>query len=364
MSDFINQPLLTYIGNKRKLLEPIATVVTEVAQKLRKERLIIVDACAGSGVVARRLLPLAEKLYLNDLEYYSYLMARCFFEPPTTEQQAILSHHFTTMQKLAVEGPYVSGLITQHYAPQDTKNVKVNERCFYTHENALIIDTLRDYITQAVPLELHHYCLAPLLIKASIHANTSGLFKGFHKKDGIGCFGGKGGDALGRILKPITVDLPIWSKEEVPVECSQLDVLALVETLPADIDIMFIDPPYVLAPYGSNYFMLNIIARNQVAATVSKVSGIPTDWQRSDFNYRPKAIIAMRTLLAQGLQKSKYLLISYSNEGLITATDWQELLAPYQYEKREILYEAYKGARNRKERANNVIEFLYLISLK
>ena len=46
-----------------------------------------------------------------------------------------------------------------------------------------------------VPEDLKVYLLAPLLSEASIHANTSGVFKGFYKdsKKNIGKFGGNSG---------------------------------------------------------------------------------------------------------------------------------------------------------------------------
>lgn len=360
MTDFLSQPLLTCIGNKRKLTEPIVTIVRQIAERLGKEKLHLVDACTGSGVVARHLLPLAEVLYLNDLEYYAYTMAQGIFTPPSKEQRVVLQQHFAVMKALVDEGPYVEGIISQNYAPRDTINIQAGERCFYTRENALRLDTLRDYIS-TIPQDLQPYCLTPLLVKASIHANTSGVFKGFHKKDGIGCFGGKGGDALGRILKPITIDCPSWSSEPVTTHCSQLDVLDLIATLPSNIDLLYLDPPYVSAPYGSNYFMLNVLAHNVVSSNVSKVSGIPTDWNRSPFNYHASAITTMRKVLSQGLAKARYLLISYSDEGLITPTEWEELLAPYRVEKTEIRYEAYKGCRNRVAREGSVIELLYLV---
>jgi adenine-specific DNA-methyltransferase len=362
-SSFVHQELLTCIGNKRKLAETIMEVVREVQARIGVERMSIVDACTGSGVVARYLLASAKVLYVNDLEYYAYLLSRGYLQRPTSEQQLALVEHFAAMQRLAAEGPYVAGIITQHYAPEDTQHVKEGERCFYTRKNALIIDTLRKYIEDSVPKDLQPYCLAPLLVKASIHANTSGVFKGFHKANGVGCFGGKGGDALGRILKPITVELPVWSTEPTTVHCSQLDVLELLKLLPSNIDLLYIDPPYNQHPYGSNYFMLNLIAQNKLPAKVSKVSGIPSDWTRSTFNYHASAVETMRTILQQAQGKVRYLLISYNNEGLITPEEWQQLLLPYKHEVREIEYDTYKGSRNLKDRSAIVTELLYLVQL-
>jgi hypothetical protein len=80
------------------------------------------------------------------------------------------------------------------------KKIKPNERVFYTSRNAMYIDTARQII-ENVPQKDQKYFLAPLLSEASIHANTSGVFKGFYKnkETGIGQFGGLNKDALFRI---------------------------------------------------------------------------------------------------------------------------------------------------------------------
>ena len=361
---FLQQALLTCIGNKRKLVQSILIVVKEVAVRLGKERLRLVDGCTGSGVVARHLLPLAEVLYVNDLEYYSYVMARSVFTQPSEEQRVELEQHFRNMQILACDGPYVQGLVASTYAPTDTHNVRKEERCFYTRENALIIDTLRSYITSKVPVPLQHWCLAPLLVKASINVNTAGMFKSFYKSGGIGCFGGKGKDALGRITKPITIEMPVWSEERVGVHCSQEDIITLLVTLPDNLDLIYADVPYDQHSYGSNYHLLNTIAVGEITAPVSKVSGIPCNWQRSAFNYHVSALTSMEALLALGLQKAHYVLISYSTEGIITPSEWKVLLSPYSYECKETPYETFKACRNRGNRSNEVTELLYLVSLK
>ena len=72
--------------------------------------------------------------------------------------------------------------------------MKIVIDAFYTPENAMRIDGMIDYIHRNVPDHLKPYCLGPLVVKASIHTNTSGVFKGFHK----GGWGGKGGHAVER----------------------------------------------------------------------------------------------------------------------------------------------------------------------
>jgi adenine-specific DNA-methyltransferase len=130
------------------------------------------------------------------------------------------------------------------------------------------------------------------------------------------------------------------------------------------LDLVYLDPPYNQHPYGSNYFMLNLIASNVAPApeTLSRVSGIPNTWARSDYNYKKKAEDAMRELIAACLRKSAYVLISYNNEGIIDDATWSDLLEPYVTELFEIKYNAYRGSRNLAGRSNKVMERMYLVS--
>ena len=362
--DFVYQTMLTCIGNKRKLVKNIRNIVEEVKLLLNKTKLNIVDGFAGSSVVSRELSYIADNIYTNDLEYYSYLMGYCYLVKPNVEQKERIENHLKHMNELARNGPFFEGIISKLYAPKDTKNIKEGERCFYTRENALIIDTLRKYIEETVEVDIKNYCLVPLLNKASIHTNTAGVFKGFYKRGNVGCFGGEGQFALSRITKPIQLDIPIWSSATFTSHPSNKDINTLVSELPNTIDVMYLDPPYNQHPYGSNYFMLNVIAKNEEPLELSKVSGIPSNWNKSNYNTHSTAVSSMKHLMKTGLEKSKYLLISYNNEGIITNSDWESLFEPYTVKKYEIQYDTFKGCRNLKDRSNKVIEIMYLVSKK
>ena len=50
----------------------------------------------------------------------------------------------------------------------------------------------------------------------------------------------------------------------------------------------------------------------------------------------------MKELIKESLKKSKYVLLSYNDEGFIKENDWNEILSGYT-EKKEITYDTYKG---------------------
>jgi adenine-specific DNA-methyltransferase len=365
--DFVYQTMLTCIGNKRKLVKEIKNIILELGNRLNKDKLSIVDGFSGSSVVSRGLSDICETLYVNDMEKYAYLMAKCFLVKPSIIQQNRIKEHITMMNKIADEKTFlIEGIITSFYAPKDTFNIQEGERCFYTRENALIIDTLRDYIDTQVEEDLKDYCLVPLLTKASIHTNTAGVFKGFYKdKNGIGKFGGEGENALSRIMKEIRLEMPLWNQNnDFECICSNQNINDFIKTIPDNIDVIYLDPPYNQHPYGSNYFMLNVIIDNKEPQEISKVSGIPKNWNKSDYNKRELAINSMKDLLCCATQKSHYVLLSYNNEGIIQEKDWVEIFGDYNVEKKEINYDTFKGCRNLKNRSNKVIEIMYIIEKK
>jgi len=139
------------------------------------------DGFTGSGVVARMLSMHSSELHTNDLELYADVCANCYIRQPTKDQQVAITRHIEKMNELAGKGPLVEGIMTKYYAPENTEKPKAGEVCFFTRENAMRIDTMREYIEKKVENELTDWCLGPLLIQASTHANTMGHLSAFFK---------------------------------------------------------------------------------------------------------------------------------------------------------------------------------------
>jgi adenine-specific DNA-methyltransferase len=381
---YINQTMLTCIGNKRRLVHHISRIMEDVKRILGKRKLTTVDGFSGSAVVGRALSYSSEMIYSNDMEYYAYLISKCSLETPTSEQQERVRNHIRRMNEISDEvfrNPikFQEGIIAKHYAPKETENIQDGERCFYTRENALIIDTLRSYIFSLNEEDIFAYLMVPLLCKSSIHTNTSGVFRGFHKKNGIGCFGGAGGKSLGRIKGQIKLDMPVWrwnsrtsgeaqsAETRFQAHCSNMNFNELIKMLPGDIDLIYPDPPYNQHSHGANYFMLNLIAsddkQNEKALTdVSPISGVPKFWKRSDYYYKQSALKAMKEVIEMGLSKSKFLLISYNDEGFIGEEEWTSLFTDLDTKKYEIEHGTFGGCRNFKNRNAKVTEILFLVS--
>ena len=359
--DFLTTQIITYIGNKRALIENIEKEVFEISEKLGRQKLVCADLFSGSGIVARMLKRHSQKLIANDLENYSYVLNSCYLTDKKKFPKAEYDF-FKSEIELKCEKNKISGIITQNYAPEDDKNIKMNERVFYTHENALLIDTYRTLIDQIVTEDgMKKFFLAPLITEASIHVNTSGVFKGFYKdkNTGVGCFGAAGKDALSRITKKIELKEPIFSNFESDLELYQKDTVELSKEL-KKLDIAYLDPPYNQHPYGSNYFMLNLILKNRIDVEISKVSGITQGWNRSDFNRRLTALSSMEKIIDS--LDSKYIMISYNSEGFITFNQMTEMLRKYGKTKTvEITYNTFRGCRNLNNRSLHINEYLFIL---
>ena len=357
--EYLTQQLITYIGNKRALLDFIGGGIKRVQQKLQKDKLKIFDVFSGSGIVARFFKRFSELLIINDLEKYSAVINACYLSNEDELNLPLLHEYYQELISVTNSG-LTGGIITELYAPFDDENIKPHERTFYTTRNAMYIDTVRKLI-EKIPQNEQKYFLAPLLSEASIHANTSGVFKGFYKnkETGIGQFGGGKQDALSRIKSDIELPFPIFSNYNCDSVICNNDANEIIGTLP-EVDIAYLDPPYNQHPYGSNYFMLNLILDYKYPEKTSKISGIPENWNRSAYNSENHALNAL-TRLVQNVN-SKYVLISFNSDGFININEMKNMLERFgRLEVLETKYNVFRGSRNLKGREIHVKEYLYLL---
>ena len=302
----------------------------------------------------------SSELYVNDFEDYTQTLNRAYLGNRSEINIGKLTEYIERLNSHKLSSSTKPGFIEKNYAPKDDDAIKHGERVFYTNRNAKIIDTLRRLI-DGVPKEYQTYCLAALLVKASVHNNTSGVFKGFHKREDVGHFGGKGENALVRIKGEITLETPIFSDFECPVNVYKRDVNDLVrDTGLPRFDLVYYDPPYNQHPYGSNYFMLNIINSGEECAIQNGVSGIAKEWQKSAYNKRRQAEEAMDRLL--GDTNARFIAISYNNEGIIPTETFKDILSKHgRWTLSQQDYNAYRGSRNLQNRDIKVKEMLWVL---
>lgn len=358
-SNFLSNQLITYIGNKRALLGHIDKAVAHVKQRIGKSRLRIFDAFSGSGVVSRFMKAHASFLACNDFEDYAALISRCFLRNHS-------SVDFTALSKIVeeinvrVNDPMPKGFIEELYAPRDESRITITDRVFYTRSNARRLDNYRRLIDE-YPSKFRELLLGPLLSKASVHSNTAGVFKGFYKNriTGVGQFGGTNSDALRRIKGKIELETPVLSRFECDYDIHHDETNKVAMAL-KDLDLTYIDPPYNQHPYGSNYFMLNLLVHYQQPDKISRVSGIPQNWKRSGYNVP----VTSKRLFHELLHTidTRFFLISFNNEGFISPDEMRTMLQRLgNVDELEIRYNTFRGSRNLRNRTIHVTEQLFLL---
>ena len=387
---FFERPYLTgqiipYIGNKRKLLplfyEALKSILSEGFRGKR-----FADLFAGSGSIARFAKYIGFEVYANDWEHYSYILNYAYIRINKRD----LSHMYSSwggteniINRLN-DLPSPAGsdeYIAKYFCPKDDNCPDYKtERLFYTRYNGLTIDKIRNEIELLYPEQEikgnekfrkeKYLLLAILIYQSATHTNTSGVFKAFHKG-----FGGFSKDALTRILKPISLQLPLLIDSDQPCFVYREDANLLVQKEPfvnKRFDVVYLDPPYNQHQYGSNYHLLNTIAlwdKIELSETPStgekNRAGIRKDWikTRSDFCYRDNALDAFKTLINR--IDARFLLVSYSTEGIIP---FQELIAACAERGKVRLftneYIKYRGGKQSITRTNNNIEFVIIIDTK
>lgn len=359
-SKYLTEQIITYIGNKRSLLDFIGKSVDIVKKELNQNKLKTADLFSGSGIVARYLKQHSSDLYVNDLENYATTINKCYLTNKSEISEEELDKWYKYLKENLVDEKLEKGFITELYSPSDDNHIIEGERVFYKSRNAKYIDTERKLLDE-LPEKYKILFLGPLLYEASNRTNTSGVFKGFYKNSetNIGQFGGNGKNALKRILSDIEVKKPILSNFDCKVNIYQEDTVKLVEKLPV-LDFVYLDPPYNQHPYGSNYFMLNLINDYKKPEKISKVSGIPEKWNKSCFNKKATALQMMESICKK--LKTKYILISFNSEGFITFEEMVKMLSSYGsvrvFDKK---YSTFKAARNLRNRDLYIKEYLFLL---
>lgn len=326
MDNYYTQQIITYMGNKRKVLPHIEEIINIVRANLGKDKLSIADGFSGSGIVSRLFKNYAQELYVNDIAGYSKTINSCYLATPNTDTQNTIKKYIDTANLYADNNNNnVNKFIQLYWAPKGDKP-KVGERVYYTRENAQRIDRYRYYIT-TIPREYRPYLLAPLLVEASKHNNCSGHFAAFYKKDNIGHFGGKNNIDIKRITQKIELPMPIFSTKKCKIFVSQKDSNKWIKEVP-ELDLVYYDPPYNKHPYHIYYFLLDLINDWNIDVEVPDTfRGQPKSWTASAYNSEPKAAEVFEDLIKN--TRAKYILVSYNNKGIITAKEMMAILSKY-----------------------------------
>ncbi|MDD5693238.1 MAG: DNA adenine methylase [Patescibacteria group bacterium] len=353
---------MNYIGSKYSLLNFIDETIAEVTGDNFDT---FCDIFAGTGVVGQHYKKKGHKVIANDMQYYSFVMNRHFIGNHKPLLFSGLNKNIAgltakdsgkNVEKVfeylnSLDGK--KGFIYNNYSVGGTEGFEYS-RMYFTDANASKCDAIRTKIeewkTSSLITEDEYFqLLASLIESTDKYANTASVYGAFLKQF-------KKSALADLVLKPLPV---IVNKKEHEVHNKDSNIL--IDEI--ECDVLYLDPPYNERQYATNYHMLETIARNDNPTIKGKTGLREYQHQKSEYCSRGKVKEAFEDLIQKA--KTKYIFVSYNNEGLLSEADLKEILSKkgeYRCFKKE--YARYKADNNRDYKDNKTFEYLHCVVCK
>jgi adenine-specific DNA-methyltransferase len=345
---------VNYIGSKYTLLPFLDRVYRDISDGSEK---IFCDLFAGTGAVGRYFKRQGLQVISNDLQYYAYVLNKAYIEinktPPFTRLRKEYSSEIEKHRGL-FEGeveeilsfindlPRKGGFISRNYGPD-------GNRLYYSRENAEKADAIResieDWRTRGIISEQEYfYILCSLLEAIDQVANTASVYGAFLKKF-------KDSARRPLSLKPLELSNHVTG-------CKAFNKNANEIIKEIECDILYLDPPYNHRQYGANYHVLETIAAYD-SPSLTGITGM-RDYQRSEYCQQKTAKEALEHLIRAA--RTKHILLSYNDEGLIALDDVLRILSlrgePKRFDK---VYNRFKADNGREYKRDSTIEYIHYV---
>lgn len=301
---------MRYIGGKSLLLDNIYGSIQQFTDGTVQ---YFTDLFSGSGAVSAYMKSQGFCVTSNDKLYFSYVIVR----------GTVGLNKVPEFKKLKIDDPILylnqidvaklnldddRNFIYQNYSP----NLNCN-RMYFQNKNALKIDAIRQEIEywkqeKRINDDEYYYLLAALLLAVPFVANITGTFGAYLKYWDE------------RTTKDLLLKKPDIEISKSKCTCFCQDYANI---LPIKTDLMYADPPYNSREYLPNYHIMETIARYDYPE-IKGVTGIRNySDQKSVFCKKSTVYSAFENLVKNS--NTRYLLISYNNEGLISTEQLADL---------------------------------------
>jgi adenine-specific DNA-methyltransferase len=290
-----------YIGSKRTLVPTIVDIVTALPDVTR-----VCDLFTGTTRVAQGLKARGLSVVANDIATYSYELALASIEADSTRLDLPkLQRWLLDLNAL----PGYRGYYTTTFC-EDAR--------YFKPFNGMRIDAIRDAIDE-LPADRYERAilLVSLMLAADRVDSTTGLQMAYLK------------DWAPRASKPLELRMPDLLPG--PGRAWREDAIAFVESgKTRDMDLTYVDPPYNQHSYFGNYHVWESLMRHDRPPTYGVANKrIDTKDNRSAFNSKVEFRRVFKRLL-DGIE-SRFVLVSFSNEGYITQDEVVALLSARGY---------------------------------
>lgn len=344
---------MNYIGSKLSILDYIDSTLQDFTKQKEFNNTTICDMFAGTSSVGKYFKSKGFNVISNDIEYYSYVLAKFYIENNSKLE-------FRLLKNKGIENPFIllnnldnkQGFIFKNYTIDGTQNQEY-ERQYFTTKNAIKIDSIRAKIEEWHTENLltsneYFYLIACLLESADKVANTASVYEAFLKEV-------KSSAQKNLVLKPIE---PIIYEKSRSYKVYNKNANDLIKTLKGD--ILYLDPPYNTRKYDTNYHMLETIALNDNPKIKGKTGVRAEQTKKSAYCMKKDAECAFENLIKSS--NFKYILLSYNDEGIMPLNSIENIMSKYgTYKRYEQEHKRFKSDNNRKYIKDHTIEYIHCL---
>jgi len=352
---------MNYIGSKLSLLEFLEESINKVVDKNCDT---FCDLFAGTGIVGSHFKKRGYKIIANDIQYYGYVLNRHYIGNHKELTFSKLLKEIHELKKIKTEDrknficDYLSnlkgkkGFIYKNYCFAGTRDEK-EQRQYFSDENGMRCDAIRQKIENwknenLISDDEYYFLITSLVESIDKYANTASVYGAFLKSL-------KKTAQNSLVLKP--VELIINDKKH---EVFNEDINELIQKVEGD--ILYLDPPYNHRQYATNYHLLETIAKYDNPKIHGKTGLRDYQDQKSLYCSRTQVKEVFKDLILK--VKTKYIFLSYNNEGLMTLNDIKEIMSlrgKYGHFTKE--YNRFKAdkSENRNYKADKTMEYLHYV---
>ncbi len=336
---------MRYLGSKDKLVSTILSVLNK--NGLTDRDYVFFDAFCGTGAVANSVKDIY-RLIINDSMRWSVLYTKGRIVGGTCTFDKL---GFNPFEYFRTNNEIREGFFYNNYSPGSS------ERMYFSVKNAGRIDYIRQKIEEWKDSELltdneYAYLIYCLIEGVSSVSNTAGVYGAFLK------FWDP------RSYNELTID-PIDSGlfndyRELKTYCNRIE--DIIDSV--DCDILYLDPPYTQNQYGTQYHLLETLVLDD-NPPISKITGSrPVTPMKSMWSKDIYVQVLLDYIVAN--TKAKYIILSYSNDGILSKEFIESTLKRYgvygTYQCYEIDYKKYNNHKCHGREGHS--EYLFFIEKK
>ena len=288
--------MIKYVGSKRLLVPLLVDLVARIAPAGT-----VLDLFSGTSRVGYALKRRGYRVVANDHNAYAAALGTCYVAADAEDHAAAAAQLVAELNGL----PGAPGYFTETFCERSR---------FFQPKNGARVDAIREEIAKkALDPELEAVLLVSLMEAADRVDSTTGVQMAYLK------------EWAPRAHKDLMLRVPELLPRAASGKGRALQRDALAAAVEVEADICYLDPPYNQHKYLGNYHVWESLVRWDKPEVYGKAcKRVDCHDRGSDFNSRPKAGPALRSLLES--LAAPHLILSFNDEGYFARAELEALL--------------------------------------